>query len=205
MYIPSTVWHGLKSKWDSPGKNTGVGCHALLQGNLSNPGTEPVSLVSPGLAGRFFTTSTAWDTQKLLPVGVNSPSLLAHHVSGWAAGYRGQRKPLDKEKAGLLRPEWVGEKGTVRVPTVSAATTPQGDCCSRRLHTCSLGFCNQPLIPRPVQSQTLWRGQHRGRRRSSGSKAADHSFGGIHSLWRAHSINSRENLQQAHHKSVITP
>ena len=25
---------------DSPGKNTGVGCHALLQGNLPNPGIE---------------------------------------------------------------------------------------------------------------------------------------------------------------------
>ena len=28
---------------DSPGKNTGVGCHALLQGNLPNPGIEPRS------------------------------------------------------------------------------------------------------------------------------------------------------------------
>ena len=26
--------------WDSPGKNTGLGCHALLQGDLPNPGTE---------------------------------------------------------------------------------------------------------------------------------------------------------------------
>ena len=26
---------------DSPGKNTGLGCHALLQGNLPNPGIEP--------------------------------------------------------------------------------------------------------------------------------------------------------------------
>ena len=30
--------------WDSPGKNTGVGCHALLQGNLPNPGIELRSL-----------------------------------------------------------------------------------------------------------------------------------------------------------------
>ena len=28
---------------DSPGKNTGVGCHALLQGNLPNPGILPRS------------------------------------------------------------------------------------------------------------------------------------------------------------------
>ena len=26
---------------DSPGKNTGMGCHALLQGNLPNPGIKP--------------------------------------------------------------------------------------------------------------------------------------------------------------------
>ena len=30
-------------------------------GNLPNPGTEPWSLTSPALTGRFFTTSTAWD------------------------------------------------------------------------------------------------------------------------------------------------
>ena len=29
---------------DSPGKNTGVGCHALLQGNLLSPGIKPRSL-----------------------------------------------------------------------------------------------------------------------------------------------------------------
>ena len=26
-----------RTPWDSPGKSTGVGCHFLLQGNLSNP------------------------------------------------------------------------------------------------------------------------------------------------------------------------
>ena len=35
-------------------KNTGVGCHFLLQGLF--PGMEPVSLASPALVGRFFTT-----------------------------------------------------------------------------------------------------------------------------------------------------
>ena len=35
--------------WDSPGKITGVGCHALLQGNLPDPGIEPASPVSPAL------------------------------------------------------------------------------------------------------------------------------------------------------------
>ena len=36
---------------DFPGKNTGVGCHCLLQGNLPNPGIEPMS---PALTGEFF-------------------------------------------------------------------------------------------------------------------------------------------------------
>ena len=34
---------------NSPCNNTGVGCHALLQGNLPNPGTEPMSPVSSEL------------------------------------------------------------------------------------------------------------------------------------------------------------
>ena len=37
------------------GKNTGVGWPYL-----PNPGTEPTSLISPALAGRFFTTSASW-------------------------------------------------------------------------------------------------------------------------------------------------
>ena len=39
--------------WDFPGKNTGVGCHFLLQGIFPDPGIEPES---PALTGRFFTT-----------------------------------------------------------------------------------------------------------------------------------------------------
>ena len=34
----------LLCPWDTPGKNTGVGCHFLLQGiYLPDPGTEPTS------------------------------------------------------------------------------------------------------------------------------------------------------------------
>ena len=40
--------------WDSPGKNTGVGCHFFLQGIFPIQGSKPP--VSPALAGRFFTT-----------------------------------------------------------------------------------------------------------------------------------------------------
>ena len=41
----------------SPGKNTGVGCHALLQGIFPNQRSNLASLMSPTLAGGFFTTS----------------------------------------------------------------------------------------------------------------------------------------------------
>ena len=53
--LPGSSVHG-----DSPGKNTGVSCHALLQ-DLLNSGIKPVSLVSPELAGGLFTTSNTWE------------------------------------------------------------------------------------------------------------------------------------------------
>ena len=34
-------------------------------GDLPDPGVEPVSLVSPALTGRFFTTSTTWEAPKI--------------------------------------------------------------------------------------------------------------------------------------------
>ena len=43
----------LLCPWDFPGKNTGVGCHFLLQGNLPNPEVEIASLA---LGRGFFTT-----------------------------------------------------------------------------------------------------------------------------------------------------
>ena len=35
----------LLCPWDSPGKNTGVGCHFLLQGIIPSPDIEPGSPV----------------------------------------------------------------------------------------------------------------------------------------------------------------
>ena len=45
----------LLCPWDLPGKNTGMGGHFLLQGNLPNPGIEPTFLESHAWAGGFFT------------------------------------------------------------------------------------------------------------------------------------------------------
>ena len=52
--------------WDFPGKNTGVDCHFLLQGNLPNPGIEPASLA---MAGRFFTAVPPGKPPELLLTG----------------------------------------------------------------------------------------------------------------------------------------
>ena len=46
---PRTHWHG----WPCP-----------PPGDLSNPGIEPVSLMSPALADRFFTISATWEAQQ---------------------------------------------------------------------------------------------------------------------------------------------
>ena len=50
--------HGLQPAkllcpWEFPGKNTGVGCHSLLQGIFPTQGIKPAS---PALAGGFFTS-----------------------------------------------------------------------------------------------------------------------------------------------------
>ena len=54
-----TVATRLLCPWDSPGKDTGVGCHALLQ--VFFPGIKPVDLTSSALALRFFTTGATWE------------------------------------------------------------------------------------------------------------------------------------------------
>ena len=49
---PGSSVHG-----DSPGKNTGVGSHSLLQGIFLIQVSSPCSLMSPALAAGIFTTS----------------------------------------------------------------------------------------------------------------------------------------------------
>ena len=39
-------------------------------GDLSNPGTEPASLMSPALAGGFFTTSATWEAPAIYFIGM---------------------------------------------------------------------------------------------------------------------------------------
>jgi len=65
---PGSSVHG-----DSPGKNTGVGSHSLIQGILPTQGLNPESLISPALAGRFFTTSTTREALVYTRVKLKEP------------------------------------------------------------------------------------------------------------------------------------
>ena len=81
--------------WDSPGTDIGVGCHALLLGNLPDPGTEPVSLTSPAMAGGFFTTNAtceAWHWPVIFPGQVRCVLLPAMGLD------RGDRKETRVEE-----------------------------------------------------------------------------------------------------------
>ena len=62
-----TLWTRLLCPWDSPGKNTGVGCHALPQGIFLTQGSKP-RLRSPALAGGVLTTVTTWEAPNALIV-----------------------------------------------------------------------------------------------------------------------------------------
>ena len=83
----------LLCPWDFPGKNTGVGCHALLQVSLS-PGMKPTSPTSPALqadslpaepSGKLLTLPFIW-----CPTLFNS---YAEYIM-WNAG-------LDEAQAGI--------------------------------------------------------------------------------------------------------
>ena len=43
-------------------------------GDLPNPGTEPESLMSPALAGGFFTTNATWEAPNMLYFGPQKAS-----------------------------------------------------------------------------------------------------------------------------------
>ena len=67
IWLFSTQWivaARLLCSWDSPGKNTGAGCHFLLQGIFLTQGRTYVSWVSC-FAGGFFTAKLLGKTHSL--------------------------------------------------------------------------------------------------------------------------------------------
>ena len=47
VWLFATLWTRLLHPWDSPGKSTGVGCHALLHGIFPTQGSSPHLLSLP--------------------------------------------------------------------------------------------------------------------------------------------------------------
>ena len=91
---PWTIARQASLSMDFPGRNTGASCHSLLQGIFptwgSNPGIKPVSLVSPALAGRFFSTERMreWKFHSGLRYSGNSTALLALATGGqWITAF----------------------------------------------------------------------------------------------------------------------
>ena len=87
------------------------GCHALLQGNLPDPGIKPASLMSPPLAGRFFTTTAVWEA-RLDSQGLNNRHFLLRVLEArspmsefqhsWVLG-KVRSRPVD---TAFLDPQW---------------------------------------------------------------------------------------------------
>ena len=86
--LPDSSVHG-----DYPGKNTGVGCHALLQGIFQTQGSNS-HLMFPALVGEFFTTSATWEAQ----ISAYS-SFISLHMSKHKYSFSLiQRSPCDKNE-----------------------------------------------------------------------------------------------------------
>ena len=85
----------------SSGKNTGVGCHFLLQGIF--PGIKPLSLLSPEFVGRLFTIKATWEAQDRKwilfdPMDCIIHEILQARILEWVAFLfsRGSSQPRDQ-------------------------------------------------------------------------------------------------------------
>ena len=71
---PWTVAHQAPLSMGSPGKNTGVDCHALLQGIFLTQGSNLRLLCLLHWRTGFFTTSATWEAYKHVKMKVKSLS-----------------------------------------------------------------------------------------------------------------------------------
>ena len=78
----------LSCSWDSPGKNTGVGCCALLQGNFSTQGSNPLLL-----------HLIHWPVYSLplVPPGKSQPHLITLLYSGSLGSLKKHKKKKTKK------------------------------------------------------------------------------------------------------------
>ena len=82
--------HGLQPTmllcpWDFPGKNTGVGCHSLLQGIFPTQGSKPKSVALTAAAKLLQSCPTLCDPRDGSPPGSPIPGILQARTLEWVA------------------------------------------------------------------------------------------------------------------------
>ena len=84
----------LLCPWNSPGKNTGVGCHALLQGIVSAQGSNPARLHCRQILYCLSHEERPWDsltlTERCLYFYISSHLTFPYETSD----FLGRRRPL---------------------------------------------------------------------------------------------------------------
>ena len=154
----------LLCPWDSPGKNTGVGCHALL---LPNSEIEPLSPASPTLASSFFTTEPPGKLVLIFAAAAAAKSFqlcptLCDPIEG---------SPLGSSVPGILRArtlEWVAIsfskvwKWKVKMKSVSRAQLLATPWTAAYQAPPFMGFSRQEYwsglpLPSPRKGQTQFR------------------------------------------------
>ena len=66
LYVtPWTIAHQAPLSMGFSRQEYWSGLPSPSPGNLPNPGIEPTSLMSPALAGRFFTTRATWEDHNI--------------------------------------------------------------------------------------------------------------------------------------------
>ena len=85
---PWTAAHQAPLSMDSPGKNTGVDCHAILQGIFLTQGSNLRLLCLLHWRTGFFTTSATWEAYKHVKVKVKSLSRVRLLVTPWTTAHQ---------------------------------------------------------------------------------------------------------------------
>ena len=113
--LPSSSVHG-----DSPGLNTGVGCHAL-HGLFPTQGSH-TSLMSPALRGRLFTTGATWDYNRVQISSVQSLSSVWLFATLWTAA--SQASLSISNSWSLLKLRSI----ELVMPSISSSVVPVSSC-----------------------------------------------------------------------------
>ena len=119
----------------------------LPRGDLPDPGIEPISLISPALAGGFFTTSITWEapnTQELCRIIYYHTELLLCRI--WY---------LMNQFCLISKTLWYGNNLNVRIcPGFSPCedlilkTQSNGNCACIKTQPCPVSCCDHGLLSR---------------------------------------------------------